>query len=124
MYTAHRWVQTTAAVLNASLVLWMMLLPFRDFVLPGLPQKVAQPFYAVTVLHGLTGAAGLLLGIFIVLRANGLMPPFLRFKNYRLFMRVSYGLYMLATLLGVVVYLTWFVWSANPPSYVLVAGVI
>ena len=124
MYTAHRWVQTTAAVLNASLVLWMMLLPFRDFVLPGLPQKVAQPFYTVTVLHGLTGAAGLLLGVFVVLRANGLMPPFLRFKNYPLFMRVSYGLYLLATLLGVVVYLTWFVWSANPPSYVLVAGVI
>jgi uncharacterized membrane protein YozB (DUF420 family) len=124
LYTAHRWVQTSAAVLNASLVLWMMLLPFRDFVLPGLPDKVAQPFYAVTVFHGLAGAAGLLLGLFVVLRANGLMPPILRFKNYRLFMRVSYGLYMLATFLGVVVYLTWFVWSPNPPSYGFAWGAI
>jgi hypothetical protein len=34
-------------------------------------------------------------------------------------MRVSYALYMLATLLGVLVYLTWFVWSPSPPSYSL-----
>ena len=116
-FGAHRWAQTAAAVLNASLVLWMMLLPFRDFVAPGIPGQVGQPFYAISVLHGLIGASGLLLGMFVALRANGLAPKPLRFSNYRLFMRVSYALYMLATLLGVLVYLTWFVWSASPPSY-------
>ncbi len=113
----HRWVQTTAALLNAGLVLWMMILPFRDFVAPGIPGNLGQPFYAISAVHGLIGASGLLLGLFVVLRANGLAPKALRFSNYRLFMRISYGLYMLATLLGVLVYLTWFVWSANPPSY-------
>jgi len=116
-YGVHRWVQTAAAVLNASMVLWMMLLPFRDFVAPGIPGKAGEPFYAISAIHGLIGASGLLLGMFVVLRANGLVPKPLRFSNYRLFMRVSYALYMLATLLGVVVYLTWFVWSASPPSY-------
>ena len=120
--TAHRWVQTSAAALNASLVAWMMLLPFRDFVSPGIPSKAGEPFYSISILHGLIGASGLLLGVFVVLRANGLVPKPLRFSNYRLFMRISYGLYMLATLLGVLVYLTWFVWSANPPSYGLVPG--
>ena len=118
-YGAHRWVQTAAAVLNAGMVLWMMILPFRDFVAPGIPGKIAQPFYAISVLHGMIGGSGLLLGLFVVLRANGLAPKPLRFSNYRLFMRISYGLYMLATLLGVLVYLTWFVWSASPPSYSL-----
>lgn len=116
-YEIHRWVQTAAAALNAGLVLWMMLLPFRDFVAPGIPGKLGQPFYAISAVHGLIGASGLLLGLFVVLRANGLAPKPLRFSNYRLFMRLSYGLYMLATLLGVLVYLTWFVWSASPPSY-------
>jgi len=116
-YAVHRWVQTAAAVLNASMVLWMMLLPFRDFVAPGIPGKAGEPFYAISAIHGLIGASGLLLGMFMVLRANGLVPKPLRFSNYRLFMRVSYALYMLATLLGVLVYLTWFVWSASPPSY-------
>jgi uncharacterized membrane protein YozB (DUF420 family) len=121
-YGIHRWVQTTAALLNAGLVLWMMILPFRDFVAPGIPGKLSQPFYAISAVHGLIGASGLLLGLFVVLRANGLAPKPLRFSNYRLFMRLSYGLYMLATLLGVLVYLTWFVWSANPPSYGLTPG--
>lgn len=118
-YGQHRWVQTAAALLNAGLVLWMMILPFRDFVAPGIPARLGQPFYAISAVHGLVGASGLLLGLFVVLRANGLAPKPLRFSNYRLFMRLSYGLYMLATLLGVLVYLTWFVWSASPPSYSL-----
>lgn len=121
-FTAHRWIQTSAAVLNASLVLWMMLLPFRDFVAPGIPGRAGEPFYAVSAVHGLVGASGLLLGMFVVLRANGLVPKPLRFSNYRAFMRLSYALYMLATVLGVVVYLTWFVWSASPPSYGVAPG--
>jgi hypothetical protein len=46
----------------------------------------------------------MLLGIFVVLRGNNLVPSALRFKNYKLFMRTSYALYMLATALGVIVY--------------------
>ena len=29
-YETHRWVQTTAAILNAIMVLWMMVLPLTD----------------------------------------------------------------------------------------------
>ena len=45
-----------------------------------------------------------MLGLFVVLRANELVPQALRFTNYKLFMRTSYALYMLATLMGVIVY--------------------
>jgi hypothetical protein len=55
--------------------------------------------------------------LFVVLRANGLMPKPLRFSNYKGAMRVSYTLYILATLIGVFVYLSWFVWNPNPPVY-------
>jgi len=116
-YQVHRWVQTTAAGLNAGLVLWMMILPFRDFVLPGVPGRLDERFYAVSTLHGLVGAIGLLLGVFVALRGNGLVPKVLRFNNYRLFMRVSYALYMVATAAGLLLYLTWFVNNPNPPSY-------
>jgi hypothetical protein len=47
---------------------------------------------------------GLLLGIFVVLRGNELVPKSLRFKKYKLFMRTAYILYMLATLIGVIIY--------------------
>jgi hypothetical protein len=43
-----------------------------------------------------------------MLRGNNLVPGFLRFSNYKGFMRVSYGLYMLAAISGIVVYLVEF----------------
>ncbi len=103
-YEAHRWVQTAAAVLNAIVVLLAMVNVFIVYILPGIPGKLFQGSYGPTTLHGIVGAIGLILGVFIVLRANKLVPESLRFKNYKLFMRTSYVLYMVATLLGLVVY--------------------
>ncbi len=103
-YEAHRWVQTVTAGFNAIIVLSVMVNSYVTHILPGIPSKLLEGDYAVTTVHAITGTIGLLLGIFVVLRANNLVPKALRFKNYKLFMRVSYALYMLATLLGVVVY--------------------
>jgi uncharacterized membrane protein YozB (DUF420 family) len=94
-----------------------MILPFRDFVAPGVPDRLNERFYAVTALHAAVGASALVLSLFVILRANGLMLKPLRFSNYKLVMRVSYALYLLATLIGVLVYLTWFVGNPNPPVY-------
>lgn len=116
-YEAHRWVQTAAVILNTIMVLWMMLLPFRDFVAPGLPSQIGERFYAVTTLHAFVGFFALTFGVFVALRGNGLVPKALQFENYKRFMRISYGLYMLATFLGIWVYFVWFVGNPNPPTY-------
>ena len=116
-YGAHRVVQTAAAGTNAVLVLWLMVLPFRDFIAPGVPQRLGERFYGVTTLHALVGGCALVFGLYVVLRANGLMPKPLRFRNYKVFMRVSYTLYIAATLIGIAVYLTWFVGNPNPPTF-------
>jgi uncharacterized membrane protein YozB (DUF420 family) len=116
-YQVHRWIQTSAAVLNAILVLWLMVLPFRDFVLRDVGGPRPTIFYAVTTLHALFGAVAFPFGMFVTLRGNGLVPKALKFNNYKLFMRTAYGLYMFTTLLGILVYLTWFVIIPNPPLY-------
>lgn len=117
-YDAHRWVQTTAVILNAVLVLWLMVLPFRDFVAPpDNPAALPANALLVTRVHALFGTATLLFGLFVMLRGNGLVPRFLRFENYKAFMRVSYSLYMITTLIGLFVYITWFVGNPNPPTY-------
>jgi uncharacterized membrane protein YozB (DUF420 family) len=103
-YEAHRWVQTTAATINAIVVLSFMVRSYIVHILPGIPAKLAQGDYAVTTVHAIIDLISLLLGIFVVLRANKLVPKSLRFKNYKLFMRTAYVLYILATLLGVFVY--------------------
>ena len=103
-FEAHRWVQTSSATLNAVVVLVVMVRSFVLHILPGIPGKLLQGDYAVTTVHALVGATGLLSGIFVVLRGNGLVPQALRFKKYKPFMRTAYALYMAATLLGVIVY--------------------
>jgi uncharacterized membrane protein YozB (DUF420 family) len=103
-YQAHRWVQTVTAILNAIVVLAVMIRSFIVHILPGIPGKLLQGDYGVTTVHAIVGMVGLLLGIFVVLRGNELVPKSLRFKKYKLFMRTAYILYMLATLIGVIVY--------------------
>ena len=110
-FVAHRWIQTVTACLNALVVIGVMIRSFVVHILPGLPAKLQQGDYADTTVHAFIVMIGLLLGIFVVLRANKLVPKPLRFKNYKAFMRTSYALYLLATLLGVLVYLEVYVFG-------------
>jgi uncharacterized membrane protein YozB (DUF420 family) len=94
-----------------------MLLPYRDFVLPGVPANLDQPFYWVTSLHALMGAIALPFGLFVILRGHNLVPDRLKFNNYKLFMRWAYGLFVATILVGVGVYVVWFVTNPNPPTF-------
>jgi putative membrane protein len=108
-YDAHRWVQTCAVVLNSVIVLVVMVGSYLNSVLPGIPDKLGEVPYWFTTVHALIGLASVILGVYVVLVGNRLLPRSLRFNNYKFFMRISYALYMIATLLGVVVYLVLYV---------------
>jgi uncharacterized membrane protein YozB (DUF420 family) len=116
-HTAHRWVQTSAVILNLLMVLWMMILPYRDFVVRDSGGPRPNYFYWVTSLHALIGLTAIIFGLFVTLRGHKLVPKALRFKKYKPYMRTAYALYMLATLLGLLVYLAWFTWIPNPPVF-------
>jgi uncharacterized membrane protein YozB (DUF420 family) len=103
-FDAHRWVQTAAAGLNAVLVIAWMVRSFVLYIVPGIPGSLGTGSYAISTVHAVVGVFGLVLGLFVVLRGNDLVPRSVRFSNYKLFMRWSYALYMLGTLLGVIVY--------------------
>lgn len=117
LFRYHRRVQTVGVVISTLLVLWMMLLPYRDFIAPGLPGLLGQPFYLVTTVHAVIGFFAFVIGNFVVLRGHGLVPQRLRFADYKPWMRAAYGLYMATMLLGVSVYVVWFVTHPNPPVY-------
>lgn len=104
-FGVHRWVQTSAVSLLSLVILALMLPSFIFSTLPVIPSRLLQGTTALTTIHAVIGLVTFVLGIFIVLRANGLVPPRLRFTNYKLFMRISYGLYLFTTALGVGVYL-------------------
>ncbi len=117
LFNRHRWIQTGAALLNIILVLWLMVLPYRDFVLRDSGGPRASLFYVITTVHAVVGFFTFVFGNFVVLRGNNLMIPALRFNNYKPYMRIAYFGYMLTTLLGLWVYIIWFVTIPNPPLY-------
>jgi uncharacterized membrane protein YozB (DUF420 family) len=108
-FKVHRWVQTSAVILNTIVVLSVMIASFIIYILPGIPGKLLEGTYGVTTVHAIIALLGLLLGVYVALVGNKILPERFRFKNYKLFMRTSYTLYMLATLLGVIVYITVYV---------------
>ena len=108
---SHRWVQTSAVILNTTVVLITMISSFVIFILPGIPEKLGEGSYGITTIHALVGLVSMLLGVYLVLGGNGLLPKRLRYTNYKLWMRTSYVLYMLATLMGVVIYIVVFVYG-------------
>lgn len=116
-YEIHKWVQTTGAVLNVILVLWLMLLPYLHLIIrdEGGPRETI--FYQATMLHAGVGLLAFVLGNFVVLRGHKLVPKFLQFKNYKLFMRTAYGLYLTTTILGVALYYIWYVVIENYPVF-------
>ena len=71
---AHGRMQTAAVCLNAVLVLFWMVRSLVVYILPEIPAKLGQYMYAVTTNHAAVGLVGMLLGVFIVLRTNDLVP--------------------------------------------------
>lgn len=117
LFRQHRWIQTTGAVINIILVFWLMLLPYRDFVLRDSGGPRTSLFYVITTTHAVVGLFAFLFGNFVVLRGNNLMIEPLKFNNYKPYMRIAYTAYMLTTLLGIWVYLYWFTSIPNPPIF-------
>lgn len=107
-FEAHRWVQTTAVTINVVQVLTIMVGSFFKSAAPGIPQRIGETYYQAALIHAALGFITLIFGTFVMLRGNKLVPQALRFKNYKLFMRTAYGLYILVTLLGLWVYFTWY----------------
>ena len=108
-YEAHRWVQTAAVAINLVLVVFVMCGSFLLGVAPGLPERAPEPYFAIAITHGLIGLAAAVFGVFVMLRGNELVPNGLKFNNYKLFMRIAYVGYLVATLAGVWVYWAWYV---------------
>lgn len=108
-FTLHHWLQTGTVILNSLVVVISMVTSYILHILPGIPGKLGQGDYAVTTAHGIIGAIALLLGVYIISATHNFVPTKLKFTNYKLVMRWGYGLYMLATVFGILLYIIVFI---------------
>ena len=103
-YDAHRWIQTTAVVLNAVLVVVWMFRSLRLYILPGIPGTLSTHGHTLAVTHAAVGVVAAVLGIFLVVRANQLTRRGESVSRYKTAMRVAYFVYLAAFVLGVWLY--------------------
>jgi plastocyanin len=95
--------------LNLPLIAFIMFPSFRDQVQPQLPGSLGDRFYAVATIHAVIGLIAQVLGLYILLVAGTtLVPPRLRFRRYKRWMRTELVLWWIAILAGIGVYYVWY----------------
>src|SRR5918911_937476 len=78
-YHIHRCIQSTAVAINVLQVGVVMVGSLFRSAGPGFPHQLADAYYAVAFGHAFVGSVTLAFGVFVALRANELVPSFLRF---------------------------------------------
>lgn len=108
-YTAHGICQTTVLLLNFVMI-WLVMWPsFQVQVMPALPKVMHRWYYAIAAIHAVLGTTAELLGLYIVTVAGTkILPQWLRFKNWKLWMRTELVLWIVVLLLGVGTYFMWY----------------
>jgi uncharacterized membrane protein YozB (DUF420 family) len=103
-YDVHRWVQTSAVVLNAILIAIWMAVSLVRFILPGVPGSLSKHGHTLAATHAAVGIVAAALGIFLVVRATQLTRRGRSVSRYKAAMRAAYVVYLAAFALGLVLY--------------------
>ena len=109
-YKAHGICQTTVLLLNLLMIGLVMWPSFQEQVRPALSKVHHKWYYEVAIIHAALGIAAELLGLYIVLVAGTkVLPQWLRFDNWKWWMRTELVLWTIVLLSGVGTYCAWYV---------------
>jgi uncharacterized membrane protein YozB (DUF420 family) len=108
-YRAHGICQTAVLLLNLLMIGLVMWPSFRQ-VRPTVPKVLHKEFYAVAATHAVLGITAELLGLYIVMVAGtDILPEWLRFKDWKHWMRVELVLWLTVLIGGSGTYFAWYV---------------
>ena len=109
-YTAHGICQTSVLLLNLVAIGRMMWPSLQQQVTPALPRAFRHWYFTAAAIHALLGSVAELLGLYIVLVAGTkVLPQWLRFKNWKRWMRAELMLWWIVVLSGVGTYYAWYI---------------
>ena len=109
-YKPHGICQTTVLLLNLFMIGLVMWPSFQQQVKPTLSRSPHKWYYEVAILHAGLGTTAELLGLYIVIVAGtNVLPPWLRFKHWKWWMRTELVLWVIVLLSGIGTYCAWYV---------------
>jgi uncharacterized membrane protein YozB (DUF420 family) len=109
-YRAHGICQTSVLLLNLVMIALVMWPSFHQQVGPVFPRVFRKRYFTVATIHAALGTAAELLGFYIILVAGtNTLPQWLRFKNWKLWMRAELILGSSVLLSGTWAYYIWYI---------------
>ena len=109
-YRAHAWCQSTVVLLNLVAIGFAMAPSFYVQVAPKIPRAIRKPYYAIAAGHAVLGALAELVGLYVIVAAGtNILPRCLHLRNYRAWMRATFILWWVVLLLGVAIFVRWYV---------------
>jgi plastocyanin/uncharacterized membrane protein YozB (DUF420 family) len=109
LFRAHGICQATIVILNLVPIFYYMLPVFRRGVLPGVPTKLNDAYYATSTAHAAFGTVAEILGLYIILVAGTkLLPQALRFKKWKRWMRAELIIWWIVIGFGISTYFVWY----------------
>ena len=105
---AHDYIQTPVVILNAILVAWIMVFEFfgRDIAQTTI-EHPRDPYYMWATVHGIFGAVAAILSIYCLLAGWKILPR--RIGRLKHIMWLTYAVWSVAVVLGVITYYVWYV---------------
>jgi uncharacterized membrane protein YozB (DUF420 family) len=109
-YTAHGICQTAVLLLNLLMIGLVMWPSFQQQLKPALSKVLHKWYYEAAMIHAVLGIGAELLGLYIVIVAGtNILPQWLRFKDWKLWMRTELVLWAIVLVSGVGTYCAWYV---------------
>ena len=114
-YRAHQLIMTAVVLVNLVAIAFVMGSGFADQVLAD-PAPGAESQRLSPLLHGIAGTVAEALGIYLLLRMYEVLPGPLRIANFKLLMRLTFGLWLLVVAGGVALYVSVYAAGSGRPA--------
>jgi uncharacterized membrane protein YozB (DUF420 family) len=109
-YRAHGICQTSVLLFNLLMIALVMWPSFRQQVEPAPSKALRKWYYQVAMIHAVGGITAESVGLYIVIVAGtNILPPWLRFKKWKWWMRAQLVLWQVVLLSGFGTYCAWYV---------------
>jgi uncharacterized membrane protein YozB (DUF420 family) len=109
LYRAHAICQSSLVLLNLVLILAVMVPSLKLQVLPRIPARFGKPVVAVAATHATLGTIAEFLALYTLVAAGtNWLPPTIRIRNYKMWMRSVLAVWWSALLFGIATYARWY----------------
>lgn len=109
-FRLHAWCQSAVVLINLGIIVALMLPSFQVHVSPKIPAKLDKAYYSLATAHAALGGVAEIAALYILLSAGtNVVPQHLRLTKYKLWMRSVLALWWVVLLLGMAIYVRWYV---------------